>query len=87
MEGFVIRGRCTEAVVYALQLDEIAQAQILELCCQEFARDTHIRIMPDAHAGAGCVIGTTMAISDRIAPSLVGVDIGCGMEAVKLSDM
>ena len=87
MEGFVIRGRCTEAVVYALQLDEIAQAQILELCCQEFARDAHIRIMPDAHAGAGCVIGTTMAVSDRIAPSLVGVDIGCGMEAVKLSDM
>lgn len=70
-----------------LQLDEIAQAQILELCCQEFARDAHIRIMPDAHAGAGCVIGTTMAVSDRIAPSLVGVDIGCGMEAVKLSDM
>lgn len=87
MEGFVIRGRCTEAVVYALQLDEIAQAQILELCCQEFARDAHIRIMPDAHAGAGCVIGTTMAVSDRIAPSLVGVDIGCGMEAVKLCDM
>ena len=75
MEGFVIRGRCTEAVVYALQLDEIAQAQILELCCQEFARDAHIRIMPDAHAGAGCVIGTTMAVSDRIAPSLVGVDM------------
>ena len=73
--------------MYALQLDEIAQAQILELCCQEFARDAHIRIMPDAHAGAGCVIGTTMAVSDRIAPSLVGVDIGCGMEAVKLSDM
>ena len=43
--------------------------------------------MPDAHAGAGCVIGTTMAVSDRIAPSLVGVDIGCGMEAVKLCDM
>ena len=43
--------------------------------------------MPDAHAGAGCVIGTTMTVSDRIAPSLVGVDIGCGMEAVKLCDM
>ena len=35
--------------------------------------------MPDCHAGAGCVIGTTMTISDKVCPNLVGVDIGCGM--------
>jgi len=40
--------------------------------------------MPDAHAGAGCTIGTTMTISDKIVPNLVGVDIGCGMETIKL---
>ena len=40
--------------------------------------------MPDVHAGAGCTIGTTMTIHDRVCPNLVGVDIGCGMLAVKL---
>ena len=38
--------------------------------------------MPDVHAGAGCTIGTTMTIKDKIVPNLVGVDIGCGMETV-----
>ena len=38
--------------------------------------------MPDTHAGAGCTIGTTMTIQDKIVPNLVGVDIGCGMEVV-----
>ena len=55
-------------------------SQILELCDQEFTKGTKIRIMPDTHAGAGCTIGTTMTITDKIVPNLVGVDIGCGME-------
>jgi RNA-splicing ligase RtcB len=38
--------------------------------------------MPDVHAGTGCTIGTTMTISDKIVPNLVGVDIGCGMETL-----
>ncbi|MCL2237940.1 MAG: RtcB family protein [Treponema sp.] len=38
--------------------------------------------MPDVHAGAGCTIGTTMTIGDKIVPNLVGVDIGCGMETI-----
>ena len=42
--------------------------------------------MPDTHAGAGCVIGTTMTLTDRVCPNLVGVDIGCGMLAVKLKE-
>lgn len=82
---FTITGRYASAVVYASQLEQSAGAQILELCNQEYARDAHIRIMPDAHAGAGCVIGTTMRITDKVAPALVGVDIGCGMEVAKLS--
>ena len=43
-----------------------------------------IRIMPDVHAGAGCVIGFTAPIKDKIIPNLVGVDIGCGMLCVEL---
>jgi RNA-splicing ligase RtcB len=42
--------------------------------------------MPDVHSGKGCTIGTTMTISDKISPSMVGVDIGCGMETVKLKE-
>ena len=42
--------------------------------------------MPDVHAGAGCTIGTTMTISDKIVPNLVGVDIGCGMETIQLKE-
>ena len=74
-----IRGKCNEAVVFTDQIDERAAEQIEELCDQKFARGSKIRIMPDAHAGAGCTIGTTMTISDKVVPNIVGVDIGCGM--------
>ena len=43
-------------------------------------------MMPDIHAGAGCTIGTTMTITDKIVPNLVGVDIGCGMETVRVRE-
>jgi tRNA-splicing ligase RtcB (3'-phosphate/5'-hydroxy nucleic acid ligase) len=43
-----------------------------------------ILIMPDVHAGAGCTIGTTMTIKDSVVPNLVDVDIGCGMETIKI---
>ena len=46
--------------------------------------DSKIRIMPDCHAGRGCVIGTTMTVEDKITPNLIGVDIGCGMLTVNL---
>ena len=42
--------------------------------------------MPDVHAGKGCTIGTTMTISDKVVPGMVGVDIGCGMETVRLAE-
>ena len=43
-------------------------------------------MMPDIHAGAGCTIGTTMTIKDKICPNLVGVDIGCGMETIRIKE-
>jgi RNA-splicing ligase RtcB len=42
--------------------------------------------MPDVHAGAGCTIGTTMTITDKVVPNLVGVDIGCGMETIQINN-
>jgi len=75
----VIKGKYNSAKVFTDNLDEKAAGQILDLCNQEFVHDSQIRIMPDTHAGAGCTIGTTMTIKDKVVPNLVGVDIGCGM--------
>ncbi|MHC2835619.1 RtcB family protein [Bacillus sp. F9_6S_D1_P_5] len=77
-----LQGKYNEAKVFTNNVDETATRQIIDLCNQEFVKDSQIRIMPDTHAGAGCTIGTTMTIQDKIVPNLVGVDIGCGMEVV-----
>ena len=88
-EGVILMeiiGAYNTAKVYTNNLESTAREQIEELCNQEFVQDSVIRIMPDTHAGAGCTIGTTMTISDKVVPNLVGVDIGCGMETVKLKE-
>ncbi|MFZ5967166.1 MAG: RtcB family protein [Bacillota bacterium] len=74
-----IKGKYNTAKVFTDHVEEKAAEQILELCNQEFAKESILRIMPDTHAGAGCTIGTTMTIKDKIVPNLVGVDIGCGV--------
>ncbi len=79
-----IRGIYNTAKIYTDHLENSAQGQILAMCDQLFTKDRKIRIMPDVHAGKGCTIGTTMTIGDKVVPNLVGVDIGCGMETVKL---
>lgn len=81
-----IRGKYNTAKVFADSLEPSAKAQIETLCNQIFAKGSKIRIMPDVHAGKGSTIGTTMTITDCVVPSMVGVDIGCGMETVKLKD-
>ncbi len=81
-----IRGRYNEAVVYTDNIEEKAMEQIRTLCDLEVYRDCRIRIMPDVHAGAGCTIGTTMTLHGAVTPNLVGVDIGCGMEVVKIAE-
>lgn len=75
----LIKGHFNEAKVFTDTIEDKAAQQIQELCHQEFVKESKIRIMPDTHAGAGCTIGTTMTIKDKIVPNLVGVDIGCGM--------
>ena len=72
-----LQGKYNEAKVFTTNVEETAAGQIIDLCNQEFVKDSKIRIMPDTHAGAGCTIGTTMTIQDKIVPNLVGVDIGC----------
>jgi RNA-splicing ligase RtcB len=81
---FELQGKYNLAKVFTDNVESTAQSQIIELLNQEFVKDSKIRIMPDTHAGAGCVIGTTMTIQDKIVPNLVGVDIGCGMEVIEI---
>ena len=72
-----------EIVIYAKTVEQDAISQIMEMANSPLGKNAHIRIMPDCHAGAGCVIGTTMKITDKVCPNLVGVDIGCGVDLVK----
>ena len=76
---FEVKGKYASAIVYTDIADQNSVSQVLELCNQEIAKGQKIRMMPDIHAGAGCTIGTTMTLGDKIIPNLVGVDIGCGM--------
>src|SRR5215469_1711297 len=81
-----LQGKFNTAKVFTDTAEDSAIQQIQHLLEQEFVVGSKIRIMPDAHAGMGCTIGTTMTITDKIVPNLVGVDIGCGMETVLLND-
>lgn len=81
-----ITGTYNSAIVYTNDLEPSAEGQIRALLEQPFCAGSRIRIMPDVHAGAGCTIGTTMTVTDRVVPNLVGVDIGCGMETIRLRD-
>lgn len=81
-----IKGKYNNAIIYTDNVEQTAISQIIELCNQEFVRGSKIRIMSDCHAGAGCTIGTTMIIKDKVVPNLVGVDIGCGMLTIKLKE-
>ena len=81
-----VTGRHNTAVCYTDELEAASYEQIMSVCDREEFKDAKIRIMPDVHAGMGCTIGTTMTITDKIVPGMVGVDIGCGMETVKLAD-
>lgn len=81
-----IQGKNNTAKVFTEIMDDVSKEQIKTLCDQEFAKNCQIRIMPDVHAGAGCTIGTTMTIKDKVVPNLVGVDIGCGMATYILQE-
>lgn len=79
-----LRGKYNTAKVFTDVIESEAISQIIEMCNQSAFENANLRIMPDVHAGAGCTIGTTMTIKDKVIPNLVGVDIGCGMEVAEL---
>ena len=83
---FEIQGTVTTAVCYAQTVEEGAIEQIRRMCSYALTADSRVRIMPDVHAGKGCTVGTTMTVTDKVCPNIVGVDIGCGMYTVRLAE-
>ena len=79
-----IKGKVNTALCFAKVIKDEAIEQIRRMCDYEFTAGSRIRIMPDVHAGKGCTIGTTMTVTDKAVPNIVGVDIGCGMYTVNL---
>ena len=73
-----IEGKRNTAVVYADRIDRETKTQLAELLRDVAFTDSKIRIMPDAHSGKNCVVGTTMTLEHWINPALMGVDIGYG---------
>jgi RNA-splicing ligase RtcB len=70
--------------IFTDHIEDSALEQINELLSIDVFSDKKIRIMPDVHTGAGCVIGFTGNLGDKVIPNIVGVDIGCGMRVLKL---
>lgn len=70
--------------IFTDNIEPEALNQIYTLVKQPVFADCKVRIMPDVHAGAGCVIGFTADLGDKVIPNIVGVDIGCGMRTVEI---
>ena len=73
--------------IFTENIEEEAKEQINLLLNQEPFKDCKVRIMPDVHAGKGCVIGFTANLGDKVIPNIVGVDIECGMLCVELGNI
>lgn len=84
-----IYGKYTNAVVYTTNneeyaIDDYARKQLQMICDHPSALGSKIRVMPDVHPSKVGTIGLTMSVGDSLLPSLVGVDIGCGMTIAKI---
>ena len=73
--------------IFTTNVEQQAIDQIDLLLAQDAFKDCKIRIMPDVHAGSGCVIGFTGNLGDKVIPNIVGVDIGCGMLTINLGNV
>lgn len=73
--------------IFTKNIEEKAINQINELLEQATFKNSKVRIMPDVHAGKGCVIGFTGNLGEKVIPNIVGVDIGCGMLCAELGNI
>lgn len=70
--------------IFANTVEQEVYDQVNKLMSVDVFKDAKVRIMPDTHAGKGCVIGFTANLGDRVVPNLVGVDIGCSVYCANL---
>lgn len=82
-----LNGKYGIAKVFTDVIEDEAIKQIITLLNQPFVKGCSVRIMPDVHAGAGCTVGFTANLGDKVIPNLVGVDIGCGVLTVPLGNV
>jgi len=78
-----IKGRYTDAIVMIDNIEEDCLRQLYNMV-NHIAFNAPIRIMPDTHAGRGAVIGFSMPLMQKVVPSVVGCDLGCGMLSVNI---
>jgi len=79
-----VKGKFAEAMIFTDNVEDYALAQVRMICDNEAADGSVIRVMPDVHPGKIGPVGLTMTVKDSVLPGLVGIDIGCGVSAMKL---
>ena len=82
-----IKGKYTEACIFANEIEDQTMRQIYSMCNSPVFENSKIRIMPDVSPGTSCVVGFTGTLTDKVAPSIIGNDIGCGMLIVKIPEI
>ena len=80
------KGKYNEAKIFTDNIDSVTMSQLIQICNQDWMKDSKIRIMPDCHAGKGAVIGFTATMNGRVAPATIGLDIGCGMRVLNITN-
>ena len=80
----IIEGGRVPVKVFTDDLDPHARQQLVNVAQLPIAFG-HVAAMPDVHAGIGATVGSVIPTRRAIIPAAVGVDIGCGMNAVRLS--
>lgn len=79
----VLAGTRVPVKIWTDEVEPAAEQQLRNIADLPFIHK-HIAVMPDVHLGKGATVGSVIATKDAIIPAAVGVDIGCGMCAVKL---
>lgn len=80
----VLDGSAVPVRIWTDDIDEGSKAQLANIASLPFIHH-HVAAMPDVHLGIGATIGSVIATHQAIIPAAVGVDIGCGMVAARLS--
>jgi tRNA-splicing ligase RtcB len=84
VEVIVTAGAPVKAWVDGVEFDENARKQVANMAALPFVH-SHVAVMPDVHLGRGATVGSVIPTIGAIVPAAVGVDIGCGMIAQKLT--